>query len=245
MFCIDENSSLDALTCLLIKPTGDTEGTINVCGLDGHQFAMYSFTNDEMAANLPSEGLLIQKIYLSQINKWLNKDDIVIEFSDKRIFFKNVNNEILSVPRGLHQYPDYNNFLSKLDADNVSTVELKRKDLKGALSRIMTITTDVKHCTDFFISENRHVIDCSAKSETSGEVSEKIEVSYNGNIRKISFNTKDLVQVIDHFSSADMTMKLTTEDGPCGIEGNSDTSYIVVIMPIKTLETAYESEESI
>ena len=245
IYCIDDESSLDALTCLLIKPRENKDGKIDICGLNGHQFAMFSFVHEKMLEKIPSEGLLIQRIYLPQISKWLNKDEISINFTDKRIFFKNKINEIFSVPRVNYEFPDYNNFLSKLEVDDVSHLHLNRSDLKGALNRISTVNTDIKNCTDFYISEEKNVIDCYAKGESSGEVSEKFNIQYDGNIRKITFRTKDLLTILDHFGSENLTMRITTDEGPCGIEGDDDIDYLVVIMPIKTIETSYESEEAV
>lgn len=242
-YCIDEDSSLDALTCILIKPQLQVPGKMDICGLNGHQFAMYSMVHEDMVSKLPKDGLLIQKNYLQQITKWLPKDEILINYTDKRIFFKKNNNEVLSVPRSTYQFPDYNNFLSKLNVDSVSYLNLHRSDLKSALQRISTVNTDIKNCTDFYISENRNMINCSAKGENSGEVLEKFPVEYDGDIKRITFRTKDLLIILDHFSSEEITMKMTTDEGPCGILGDDDPFYLVVVMPIKTIESAYESEE--
>ena len=244
-YCIDEDSSLDALTCLLIKPQPLSPGKMDICGLNGHQFAMYSMVHEDMVAKLPNDGLLIQKIYLQQITKWLPKGEILINYDDKRIFLKKNNNEVLSVPRAIYPYPDYNNFLNKLKVDSVSYLNLHRSDLKSALQRISTVNNDIKNCTDFYIAENRNMINCSAKGETSGEVLEKFAVEYDGDIKRITFRTKDLLTILDHFSSEDITMKMTTNEGPCAISGDDDPFYLVVVMPIKTVESVYESEESV
>ena len=38
VFCISDDDATDAITCLYMKPCGN--GRIDVCGLNGHQFAL-------------------------------------------------------------------------------------------------------------------------------------------------------------------------------------------------------------
>ena len=77
VFCISDDDTMDAIACLYLKPTA--EGRIDVCGLNGHQFALVSFVHDELAARLPQEGVLVQKKYLQDLKKWLGVDEIDAE----------------------------------------------------------------------------------------------------------------------------------------------------------------------
>ena len=60
-FCVSDDESSDAIACLYFKPVG--EGHIEVCGLNGHQFALTRFTHDDLSARLPEDGVLIQRKY--------------------------------------------------------------------------------------------------------------------------------------------------------------------------------------
>ena len=50
-FCVSDDESSDAIACLYFKPVG--EGHIEVCGLNGHQFALTRFTHDDLSAAFP------------------------------------------------------------------------------------------------------------------------------------------------------------------------------------------------
>ncbi len=235
-FCIsDDTAAMDALSCLYIARR---DGKIDICGLNGHLFAMYSIINDQLQQHLPDEGILIQKPYLAPLNKWLNNGDIELNFTDKAVFFKNDSNEVLSIPRASCQFPDYMNFLGRVN-EGFSTLKVNKKDMLQALNRIATVNTDVDSSTDLYISEDRQYIDCSANIENAGEVFEKITISYDGDIRKISFRTRDLTSVFNHFDSKDVILKITTETGPCSFEGEDDLFYQVILMPLQTVEQSY------
>lgn len=119
VFCISDDDATDAITCLYMKPCGN--GRIDVCGLNGHQFALISFTHDDLAARLPEEGVLIQKKYLQDMKKWLGVDEIELNITDKRLYLRTLDGaESLSVPRAGHDYPDYTVFMSRLEGDGVS-----------------------------------------------------------------------------------------------------------------------------
>ena len=239
-FCIDQESAIDALTCMIIKPI--QEERVDFCGLDGHRFAMYSISSSGIGSKLPKDGLLIQKWNLHQINRWLNKCDIDISYNDRRLFFRNNCNEILSIPLVNFAYPDYTNFLSKLNVDTVSYLTVNRKDLQQALSRMSIVNSEINSYIDFNISEDKKFVYCSAKGDDSGEVEEKINISYDGDIKKISFRTKEFLTILDHFKSEEITMKMTTFDGPCSIQGPDDPFYVVVIMPLTTVNPREEFE---
>lgn len=241
-FCISDDDAMDAIACLCMKP--GVNGRIDVCGLNGHQFALVSFTHDELSARLPSQGILIQKKYLQDIKKWLGIDEIELNITDKRLYLRSLNGtETLSLPRATHEYPDYNIFMSKLIHEDMSPMNLERKEAMDALSRILIFNTDSDRCTymDLTASEAR----LSAQGQDTGSASESLEVSYAGTISRIAFPTRNLLDVFGHFVSAKVDMLLTGTEGPCGIRGVEDPEYTVIIMPMKVSETAYYSEEDV
>ena len=157
VFCISDDDSMDAIACLYMKPTGN--GRIDVCGLNGHQFALVSFTHDELAGRLPQEGVLIQKKYLQDLKKWLGVDEIELDITDKRLYLRTLDGaESLSLPRAGHQYPDYNVFLSRLEGEGASRLTLTRKDAMEALGRILIFNTESDRCTYLDLSAQEAVL---------------------------------------------------------------------------------------
>ena len=239
-FCIDEESGMDAITCLFIKPVEN--GRIDVCGLNGHQFAMKSFIHDELFARLPEQGLLVQKQYLQNIRKWLGQDEIEVNFTEKRFFLRTQGgNEIISVPRATYDFPDYTAFLSRLE-DDATKLCFNRKEAIAVLSRILLFNTDAEPCTYFDLSENECLLYVQGKDV--GSVSDSFSVEYDGSVKRIAFPTKKLIEVLEHFVSDRIEMTITSEEGPCGIHGQDDPFYTVIIMPMKIMDQFYSSEET-
>ena len=241
-FCISDDDAMDAIACLCMKPRGN--GRIDVCGLNGHQFALVSFTHDELAERLPEAGMLIQKKYLADIKKWLGVDEIELNITDKRLYLRSLDGaETLSLPRAAHEYPDYNIFMSKLASEDMHPMTLARKEAIEALGRILIFNTESDRCTYMDISAGEALL--SAQGQDVGSANESLEVAYNGDIKRIAFPTRNLLDVLGHFVSAKIDMMLTGSEGPCGIRGADDAEYTVIIMPMKVSETTYYSEEDV
>ena len=241
-FCISDDDAMDAIACLCMKP--GQNGRIDVCGLNGHQFALVSFSHDELAARLPEAGMLIQKKYLQDMKKWLGSDEIELNITEKRLYLRSIDrSESLSLPRAAHQYPDYTVFMSKLSEDGVSAMNLDRKEGMDALSRILIFNTESDRCTYMDMGEGE--VSLSAQGQDVGSASESLEVSYGGDIKRIAFPTRNLLDVFGHFSSGRLDMLLTGPEGPCGIRGAEDPDYTVILMPMKVSEATYYSEEDV
>ncbi len=241
IFCISDDDTMEGISCLYIKTLPESS-RIDICGLNGHQFAMVSFTNDDFMSLLPEEGILLQKKYLQELKKWLSNDAIEINISDKRFYVRTIDGkEELSLPRATYTYPDYNVFLEKIHGEK-TIMYIDRKECINALGRIYIFNTDNERCTSFNISENEAVL--FAQGQDIGSANEYLEIKYDGNIDNIAFPTKNLIDILGRFNSDTINMIMTGKEGPCGIQGKDDVEYTVIIMPMKVTETTYYNEEN-
>ncbi|MBD5608014.1 MAG: DNA polymerase III subunit beta, partial [Desulfovibrio sp.] len=242
MFCIDDEDTKEAAACVCFKAT--QKDTFEVCGLNGHQFAMVTVTEPGVWGLLQKGDLLIQRKYLSDIKKWLDPNEIEINLSDKRLYLKGKNGaELLSVPRAHFSYPDYNLFMSKLDEPGISELNLSRQEAIDALGRIAIFNTESDRCV--FMDLGAVELKLSAEGADVGSALEELEVSYAGALKKIAFPTKSLMEIFGHFQSERMDMLFTGAEEPCGIKGADpeDRDYLVIIMPMKVSEKSYYAEE--
>lgn len=244
IYCISDDDAMDAIACLNIKPKED--GKIDACGLNGHQFAMLRFMHDDLHAMLPSNGILIQKKYLGELKKWLGGNEVELSLGDKRLFLRSSDrSETFSLPLSSYQYPDYMNFLSRLDGDDVGTLAIDRKEITEALDRLLIFNTENNRCTyyDFVVSPGEVVL--SSTGQDTGSATEILDGEYKGSISKIAFPTRNLIEIISHYNSKGLKMVMSGAEGPCGIFGEEDPDYTVIIMPMKIVDDTYYSEETV
>lgn len=239
-FCISDDDLQDSLGCLCLKPREN--GRLDICGLNGHQFALVSFIYDDLCAKIPTEGLLIQKKYLMDIKKWLGPDELELNLTDKRFYLRRLEGaEMLSLPRALYDYPDYNLFMDKLNAPDVTRLSIPRRDTAECLGRLQVFNSESDRCVYMDMKPGEVIF--SAQGSELGSARENIEAEYEGTLEKIAFPTKNLLDILGHYTSDQINMKFTGAEGPCGIVGPDDTGYVVVIMPMKMTSFSYYSEE--
>ncbi|MBQ9406437.1 MAG: DNA polymerase III subunit beta [Desulfovibrio sp.] len=239
-FCISDDDPMEAINCLCLRPCGN--GRMDICGLNGHQFALVSFMHDTLAGRLAGESILIQKKYIQDIKKWLSPDEIELNINEKRLYLRNLDKtEMLSVPRSVHDYPDYGVFMGRLEGENVRPLRIERKELMDALGRILIFNTDQDRCT--YLDLQQTEIHLSAQGQDVGTANESMAADYSGAIERIAFPTRNLLDILGHFNSQNLEMLLTDAEGPCGIRGTDDAEYTVIIMPMKIYDTNNDSYE--
>lgn len=240
-FCISDEDAMEAIACMNMRPVQE-DSFIEVCGLNGHQFAMFKFLNDDLHALLPPEGVLIQKKFLMELKKWLTADEIEMAMSGKRLFFRTGDKrETFSLPLSYYQYPDYHAFLGRLTADDAAKMEASRAELTEALDRISIFNTDNNRCTYFTLAPDE--VTLHSQGQDVGMATESLAVAYQGDIPKIAFPTKNLIEILGHFASGQVSFTMTGGEGPCGVTGEEDAQYLVIIMPMKIVEETYYNEE--
>ena len=127
--------------------------------------------------------------------------------------------------------------------DGVSTLLVNRKEAMEALGRIQIFNTESDRCAYLDLGDAEARI--TAQGQDVGSACENLEVTFQGDVRRIAFPTRNLMDVLGHFTSAQVQMIMTGAEGPCGIRGTEDPDYTVIIMPMKISETTYYSEEDV
>ncbi len=242
-FCISEDDTMEAVACISLKPAPGS-GRVEICGLNGHQFAMLDLKSDALQALLPPEGILIQRKYLLELRKWLTAEQVECAIDNKRLFCRTAGGqETFSLPLSYYQYPDYHNFLAHLQGDGSVKAVIGRQEVGEALERMLLFNTENNRCTYFDFKDGELVL--SSQGQEVGSGSETLSVQTPDEIPRIAFPTRNLLEILGHFQSEQLTWTMTGAEGPCGISGADDPGYTVIVMPMKIVdETLYTEEDA-
>ncbi len=211
-----------------------------------HSFAMLTFEHNELYQHLDDNLYLIDKMFLNELRKWLENNEIYLTIHENRIFIKDeVNNEKISFPVIIKNDEDYNIYLEAFNNTNLSTLIVNRKELIDVLERISVFASDIDELVTFIFNNDKLLI--HSEGHNKGEATEEILVNYSGQIDSVFFLIKRTKQIIEHFHSENIKIEFTTSDGPCKITGldESDNGYIVVTMPVRLKEEKYYEDEVI
>lgn len=241
-FCIADDNT-ENMHYLNLVPSQDHPGWIEACGLNGHQFALVRFEHKELAERLGSGGILVAKPYLLELRKWLDNEELYFNMNEKRLFFTNKEqSEHFSLPLNIDTFPEYSNFLSYFDDEN-TVMSVDKEEMTEALNRLRIFNTETQQCS-YFIFDNSELVIYSEGQET-GEATESLQIDYQGDLEKIAFPTRDLIEILAHFDSQTVCFEFTNALGPCKISGQRDEGYFVITMPVDITEEVYYEDENL
>jgi DNA polymerase-3 subunit beta len=130
-----------------------------------------------------------------------------------------------------------------LGCDDVTKLYVDRKPMIDALDRLLIFNTDNNRCTYFTF--NGSEVELASQGQEVGIAKEYVDAEISGDIEKIAFPTRNLIEILNHYQSEKLTFILTGTEGPCGLRGSDDPEYTVIIMPMKIVEETYYSEEEV
>ncbi len=209
-----------------------------------HTFALKIIEHEGLYKLIKNDGFLIDRVFLVELKKWLDNDEISIAIDNNRIFIKNKNNEIISFPLVYKEFTNYKTFLDAYNSkEQKSKLIINRQELKESLERLYIFVSDIDQIAYFMLNNKELII--YVESYDKGEATESIIAEYNGNLEKITFLIKRIRDIIEHFYSENITMEFTHSEGPCKIVGNDDIDkdYLVITMPIKVSDEIYYEDE--
>ena len=238
-YCISDDDTMEGMTCMSFKAVDDEY--IEICGLNGHQFALFKFQNENIHKILPEDGFLISKKFLGELKKWLSEDEIEISLSNRRLFFRTKDNtEIFSFPLSTYNFPNYHELLNKYENQFNSVLEINKNDLIDSLDRLIIFNSDTSS-TYFKLNENELLL--YVEGNEIGEAYESLPCNYKGSINDIVLLTKDVIDILSHFDSETVKFYFSGKTDPCKIIGEEDYNYFVITMPVEIEEEIYYTEE--
>ncbi len=239
-FCISDEEDTGAMNCIKFTPL--TQGSVEVCGMNGHQFGLLHFTTPDIHAGLGEAGVLIAKKDLSEIGKWLGNEDVDVNLTDKRMFLRSAKgNEMLSVPRRTHEFPNYHNFIDNYENLFRCKLEVDTYELTDALERILLFNTQSSRATYLHFSPTELRLSCHGQE--FGEGSEVLAAQFQGDLETIAIPTQVLLEIMSHFDSKTITLQMAGPLDPCKLTGSDDPDYFVITMPVEISEDTYYTEE--
>lgn len=242
-FSVSDEEDMRAIHCMLVKYSKNDK-KIEFCGLNGHQLALFQVATNGLENIIPEQGILIVKKYLSDLKRMVPQKEIKMNILNNRLYCRSVDEmENISIPLSQYEFPDHKQLLATYVSNNPSSMDVDKKTLIDALDRISIFNTDNSICTFFEFTEG--ILQMDVHSDEKGEAKEFIDVEFSGNLQKIAFPTKDIMEILSHFRSEKLHFHFTSSEGPCFVSGKDDPDYSVLIMPMKISEDIIYTETDV
>ena len=193
----------------------NTPDGITLAATDGHRLARHVL---EVKDEIPD--VIIPRKAINEIYKLLDSDDVDMEIADKFVRFT-IGNVVLITKTIDGKFPDYARVIPK---DNDKTLKIDARQLKFAIDRVTTVSTEKTRAVKIILSDDLLVV--SVASHDNGSGSEEVPCSWSHGDFEIGFNAVYLRDVLGLFDG-DVTMTFKTSSDPMLVDGN------FVVMPMR------------
>lgn len=129
------------------------------------------------------------------------------------------------------EYPNYQDIIPTKFKTNII---LKRDEFLNQVKTASLFSGKVNEVKIFANTEKQEV-EIFAASQDLGESKSILPVKIEGDSINVSFNYKYLIDGILNIKSSEIIFDISKEEGPCILRPVGDSSYLYVVMPIKSI----------
>lgn len=172
--------------------------------------------------------VIIPKKGLGEINKFLeNEGNVEIGIKDNHFVVKKENEHaIVNLMEG--NFPPYEELLK---TDPQYDILFDRARLMMMLKRMTILTSEDYRGVIFHFNNDEFTI--RTVNAVLGESKETMEIAYDGEPMEIAFNPKYFLEAIGFIEDEKVVLNIRDDANPCIVRGESDLSYVNIIMPMK------------
>ena len=201
---------------------------ISFVATDAHKLTKYTYYKKDI--NFVNSFIIPKKPL--QVIKHIIDDslNLKINFNESNIFFSFANFKI-SCRLIEGKYPDYN---AVIPTENPYKLQLDKSLFLNSLKRVSLFSNKSSNAIKLKIAGSEIIIS-SEDLDFSNKAEERLECEYEGDNIEIGFNSKFLIELLNHLDENEIEIKLDTPNSACIItrvnEVEKDT-ILMLIMPI-------------
>ncbi|MFI4846825.1 MAG: DNA polymerase III subunit beta [Candidatus Makana argininalis] len=197
----------------------------NMVSTDGHRLSLSSYLIKKKipfnSSIIPRKGIIVLYRLLDNNNILLN-----INIGENHIQVKRDNYTFVSKKID-GNFPDYKSVIPK---NYNKKIIINNKLFQQALSRALIISNEKFNIVNFIFTNNKLIINTNNSLQEQSE--EIIEIIYNGNDIRISFNVNYILDVLYSLKCEFIKIFVIDEKSCIKIEDNLSSLFCYVIMPI-------------
>jgi len=181
------------------------------------------------AEDIPAgEGVLVPKKGLNEVAKFLDiQGEVQIGVRDSNFIVKK-EKETIIIRMLEGEFPKYEDILKK-GKDHI--IHLEKVKFGKLLKRMSILATDSYKGAVFAFDDNKLVV--TATNPDYGESKEETDIEFSGDSIEAAFNPKFFLDTLSVIDDENIVINIVDGNRPCIIEGDTDHTFISVIMPMR------------
>jgi DNA polymerase-3 subunit beta len=210
-------------------------GTLRLVATDGHRLSLSE--RDVGASFGLKRGVILPKKGLQELKKLLGeavesgqeKPEAKLGFVENSAIFRRPGVVlVMRLIEGL--FPDYKQVIPKAGE---KVIRIGRARFSETLRRISLLSTDKAHAVKIDLSKG--MLRVLSQNPDLGEAKEEVPIEYDGDVLKIGFNARYLIDVLAVVKSGDVIFELADDLSPGVLKGadEADQGFTAVVMPMR------------
>ena len=127
------------------------------------------------------------------------------------------------------EFPEYSDIIRT--RENTKRIPLERQLFLMMLKRMSILSSDEYRGVIFNFSDNK--LNITSTNPDIGESKEDMPVEYSGDDISIMFNPRFFIETLNVIDEEMVLLNIVSDEKPCLITGETDNSYLSVIMPMR------------
>ena len=206
----------------------DDQKLFRLVATDGSRLSKVDFIFKKDQEIPAGDSVLIPKKGLVEVGKFLDQEGSVqIGFKDSNFIVKK-EKETLIIRLLEGEFPTYESIIVKSGGMDIP---LDRQLFLMMLKRMSILASDEYRGVIFNFSDQK--LNITSTNPDIGESKEDMPVDYSGNDISIMFNPKFFIETLNVIDEEMVTLNIVSDEKPCLLSGETDNSYLSVIMPMR------------
>lgn len=209
---------------------------ITLVGTDSYRLAEKHITvtnssPEEHSCIIPTRTLQeVLRVLSSELSENADLEEITFYLSENQCLFVIGNTEIVSrIING--RYPDYQQIIPQR---HESKVVVNKDDLSRAVKAATLFSRNGVNDVVLATDSTKKNVAISASSGQTGEHISTLTATVSGQNVTITLNSRYILDVLGVLSEDSVSIELVDDNTPCVVRDGSDTSYLYIIMPIRS-----------
>jgi len=206
----------------------DDQKSVRMVSTDGNRLSKVDYLYDKDSDLPGGAGILIPKKGLQEAIKFLEPEGTVkIGFKNNNFIIKK-DSETIIIRLLEGEFPEYIDIIKKSDGNNI---ELNRQLFLMMLKRMSILSSEDYKGVIFNFTTDNLVI--TTTNPDIGESKEEMAIDFKGASINVMFNPRYFIETLSVIEKNTVNLNIADEEKPCLIQGESDDTYLSVIMPMK------------
>ena len=203
------------------------QGRLRAVATDGHRLARVDVALPDGAAGMP--GVIVPRKAVGELAKLIEENDgaVTVALSESKIRF-GLGGATLTSKLIDGAFPDYERVIP---AGNDKRLVVGNKELRDAVDRVSTISTEKSRAIKLALSKGKLVI--SAASPEAGSGTEELDAVFDSTPIEIGFNARYVLDMTDQVEGKEITFLFSDAASPTLVQDADDASGVYVIMPMR------------